>query len=92
MVRDGKIYSVHPFPHGNCKSTGFVYGGTWACNGCNSDGFQKPWWAVRIMKDGDAWMVMGEGFEDLQASSNYAYGNTREEALNAYAALMEPAK
>ena len=92
MIRDGKIYFVHPFRHGQCKYTGFVYGGTWACNGCNRDGFQKPWWSVRIMKDGDAWVVMGEGFEDLQISANYAYGNTREDALNAYAALMEQNK
>lgn len=88
MIRAGRIYFIHPFPHGRCEFTGFVYGGTWACNGCNSDGFQKPWWAVRVMKDGDAWCVFGEGFEDLQASSNYAFGDTREEALKAYAELM----
>lgn len=88
MVSDGKIYFIHPFPHGQCKFTGFVYGGTWACNGCNTDGFQKPWWAIRVMKDGNAWCVAGEGFQDLQSSDNYAYGDTREEALKAYAELM----
>ncbi|EJM92448.1 MULTISPECIES: hypothetical protein [unclassified Pseudomonas] len=88
MINTGKIYFVHPFPHGQCKFTGFVYGGTWACNGCNTDGFQKPWWAVRVMKDGAAWCVVGEGFQDLQTSDNYAYGDTREEALKAYAQLM----
>jgi len=88
MIKAGKIYFIHPFPHRNCDLSGFVYGGTWACNGCNTDGFQKPWWAVRVMQDGDAWCVVGEGFEDLQASDNYAYGDTREEALSAYAALM----
>jgi hypothetical protein len=88
MIRDGKIYFIYPFPHGQCKFTGFVYGGTWACNGCNTDGFQKPWWAVRVIKDGNAWCVVGEGFQDLQSSGNYAYGDTREEALKAYAELM----
>lgn len=89
MVRAGQIYFVHPFPHGKCKSTGFVYGGTWACNGCNTDGFQKDWWKVRVFKDGTAWCVVGEGFENLQASDNYAFGDTRDEALAEYAALME---
>lgn len=88
MVKEGKIYFIHPFPHGQCKFTGFVYGGTWACNGCNTDGFQKLWWAVRVIKDGNAWCVVGENFQDLQTSDNYAYGDTREEALKAYAELM----
>lgn len=88
MIDAGKIYFIHPFPHGKCQLAGFVYGGTWACNGCNTDGFQKPWWAIRVMKDGNAWCVVGEGFQDLQSSDNYAYGDTREEALKAYAELM----
>lgn len=88
MVRAGQIYFIHPFPHGRCDSTGFYYGGTWACNSCRTDGFQKPWWAVRVMKDGNAWCVVGQGFQDLQSSDNYAYGDTREEALSAYAELM----
>jgi len=88
MINAGDIYFIHPFPHDECKCTGFVYGGTWACNGCNSDGFQKPWWTVRVMKDGDAWCVVGEGFQDLQSSDNYAFGDSREEALKAYADLM----
>jgi hypothetical protein len=88
MISAGKIYFVHPFPHGKCKATGFIYGGTWACNACNSDGFQKPWWNVRVIKDGMAWCVVGEGFEDLQASSNYAFGDTKQQALDAYAELM----
>ncbi|MEB0133445.1 hypothetical protein [Pseudomonas sp. CCI2.4] len=88
MIQAGEIYFVHPFPHGNCKLSGFTYGGSWACNGCNTDGFQKPWWKVRTMKDGNAWVVMGEGFENLQSSSNYAYGDTRQGALDAYAELM----
>lgn len=88
MIRAGEIYFIHPFQHGQCKQTGFVYGGTWACNTCRTDGFQKPWWAIRVMKDGSAWCVVGEGFEDLQSSSNYAFGDTREEALSNYAELM----
>ncbi len=88
MIRAGQIYFIHPFPHGQCKQTGFAYGGTWACNACRTDGFQKPWWAVRVMQDGNAWCVVGEGFQDLQSSDNYAYGETREKALAAYAELM----
>lgn len=91
MIRTGNIYFIYPFPHGQCKQTGFVYGGTWACNTCRTDGFQKPWWAIRVMKDGSAWCVTGEGFEDLQSSANYAFGDTREEALSAYAELMNRA-
>ncbi|WP_448120516.1 hypothetical protein [Pseudomonas veronii] len=91
MIKSGQIYFIHPFPHGQCKQTGFVYGGTWACNTCRTDGFQKPWWAIRVMKDGSAWCVTGEGFEDLQSSANYAFGDTREEALSAYAELMNRA-
>ena len=90
-IAAGNVYFVHPFPHGKCKASGFVYGGTWACNECNRDGFQKPWWNVRVMKDGTAWCVVGEGFEDLQSSSNYAFGDTKQEALDAYAALMASA-
>ncbi|MDH0749492.1 hypothetical protein N5D61_24515 [Pseudomonas sp. GD03842] len=88
MIATGQIYFVHPFPHKNCRSSGFVYGGTWACNECRTDGFQKPWWNVRVMKDGSAWCVVGEGFEDLQISDNYAFGDTRESALEAYASIM----
>lgn len=88
MIGYGDIYFIHPFPHGSCKSTGFHYGGTWACNSCNTDGFQKSWWAIRVMKDGNAWCVVGEGFKDIQSSENYAYGDTREEALKNYADLM----
>jgi hypothetical protein len=88
MIKAGEIYFVHPFPHGSCNAAGFVYGGTWACNTCRTDGFQKPWWNVRVMKDGNAWCVVGEGFEDLQASENYAFGDTRELALEAYGSLM----
>lgn len=90
-IAAGKVYFVHPFPHGKCRTPGFIYGGTWACNECNSDGFQKPWWKVRVMKDGTVWCVVSEGFEDLQASSNYAFGDTKQEALDAYAALMASA-
>lgn len=89
MIQAGEIYSVHPFPHAACTGAAFAFGGTWACNSCNNDHLDKPWWRVRVMPDGDAWCVVGEGFQNLQESSNYAFGDTRQDALSAYAALME---
>lgn len=88
MARKGEIYTTEPFEHNGCKSLAFTYGGTWACNGCNCDHIEQEWWKVKIMKDGDQYCVVGEGFVDLQESDNYAFGFTREEALQNYANVM----
>ncbi|NDI85041.1 hypothetical protein [Undibacterium crateris] len=39
---------------------------------------------VTVEKDGNMWCAKGEGFIDLQTSENYAFGNTREEAIDNY--------
>lgn len=51
----------------------------------------EPTWQVAVCKpDGNMWFCHGEGFEDLQISGNYAFGETRELAMSAYADLMRP--
>jgi hypothetical protein len=90
MIQDGRIYFVHPFPH-NCRGDAFPYGGTWVCNACGQSRLEKPWWRIRVFKDGAAWCCVGEGFYDLQASDNYAFGDTRDEAITAYGQLMQKA-
>jgi len=37
-----------------------------------------------IQKDQDTWIVTGPSFTDLQSSDDYAYGDTKEEALDSY--------
>ena len=34
--------------------------------------------------DGNAWCCVGAGFKNLQESDNYAFGDTRDEAINAF--------
>ena len=86
MVRDGKIYSVHNFhnSHGECSGHAFIYGGEWVCNTCGHSNLRRPWWIIKVYRDGDLWCCVGEGFENLQESSNYAFGATREEAIKNY--------
>ena len=88
MIKDGKLYYQHTFEHLNgnkiCKGGSFEYGGFEVCNTCGRKGVNEPWWNVKVMKDGNAWFVGGEGFEDLQASDNYTFGGTKEEALQNY--------
>jgi len=90
MIRSGKVFYVHNFhrSHGGCPGGGaFLYGGKWVCNTCNNEGLDEPWWVIKVQKDGDAWCCIGSGFEDLQASDNYAFGDTREEAIKNYGDL-----
>lgn len=89
MIDEGKIYYRHIFPHGNCGATSFSYGGTQVCNKCNRSGIDEDWWNIKVMKDGSAYVVIGEGFENLQESSNYAFGDTKNGALKNYQQLME---
>jgi len=90
MINDGELYYVHNFhdAHSDCpKGSGSPYGGTWACNTCNNDHFEKPWWIIKLFMDGNAWCCIGEDFEDLQASDNYAFGDSKESAIDNYAKL-----
>lgn len=47
------------------------------------------WWVVKVYKDGDEWCCVGEGFESLQESDNFAFGDTRDQALENYKQLMD---
>lgn len=89
LIQVGRIYFVHPFPHSDSQRChAFPFGGTWVCNGCLNSRLDKPWWRIRVFKDGNAWCCVGEGFVDLQESDNYAYGDTRDAAIEAYGTLM----
>ena len=88
----GKLFYVQPFKHkwGDdiCKGHAFPYGGTWVCNTCNRSNLDAEWWKVKVYKDGNAWCCVNTDFEDLQASDDYAFGDTRNEALKNYETLM----
>lgn len=88
MIKEGKIFYIQPFPHKPCDKTGFPYGGSWVCNDCSHAGLERPWWCIKVYADGNSWCCVGEEFEDLQASENYAFGATREEAIKNYGELM----
>tara|TARA_R110000744_G_scaffold345967_4_gene451433 strand:+ start:523 stop:939 length:417 start_codon:yes stop_codon:yes gene_type:complete len=87
MIRNGEIYYTHTFPH-NCRELSFKYGGSDVCNACGRRGLSRSWWNIKVMKDGSAWFVVGEGFLNLQESDNYAFGDTKKEALDSYYQLM----
>lgn len=88
MINEGKIYYTHIFQHTSgssiCKDKSFEYGGSQVCNGCGRKRLAQPWWNIKITRDGSAWFVAGENFENLQESDNYAFGDTKEEALLNY--------
>ena len=42
----------------------------------------------KVFQDGNEWCCIGIDFEDLQASDNYAFGETREAAIENYGKLM----
>jgi hypothetical protein len=88
MIRDGKIFYTHRF---KCKCGGqpFIYGGFWVCNGCGGKGVDKKWWSIKVQKDGNTWCCTGLGFVNLQESENYAFGGTRQEAIDEYEKLMK---
>lgn len=92
LAEEGKIFFTQVFKHKRfdeiCKGHAFLYGGFFVCNDCGRKSVDEPWWVIKTMKDGSAWFVHGLGFEDLQASDNYAFGDTKEEALKNYEALM----
>ena len=90
MIREGKLYYVHNFHQSHeCKDGwAFQYGGSWVCNGCNHSHLDKPWWTIKVYKDGNAWCCVGLEFEDLQESDCYSFGDTREESIKNYGDLM----
>jgi len=91
MIKEGKIFYLHNFhkSHGDCPNGfAFPYGGTWVCNSCNNERLDRPWWIIKVQKDGNAWCCHGEDFENLQESDNYAFGDTREESIENYGDLM----
>ncbi len=84
-ISHGEIFSVHNFhslsyPEGHA----FKYGTTWACNYCGKAQLDKPWWEIKVYKDGNQWVCVGKDFTNIQDSDGYAFGSTREEALNNY--------
>lgn len=88
MILAGEIYFTVPFPHPPCHGHAFEYGATWVCNTCERNHLDKPWWNIRVQKDGNAWCCIGEDFQNLQESENYAFGDTRDAAIEAYGKLM----
>jgi hypothetical protein len=94
LVAEGKVFSLNlgfHHTHENCSRTwsgAFHYGGFVVCNGCGRKDIDKDWWWIKCFMDGNAWMCHGPGFEDLQASSNFAFGATREEAIKNYGDVM----
>lgn len=92
MINEGAIYYTHNFHKLECPravpSDAFIYGGHWVCNSCGKSRVDRPYWNIKIIKDGNEWCCRGEGFENLQISSNYAFGKTREEALTNYHNLI----
>jgi hypothetical protein len=40
--------------------------------------------AVKVIKDGNSFCCVGEGFVNLQESDNYAFGDTFDEAIENY--------
>lgn len=88
MISDGKIYYTHTFPHSNCDELSFKYGGSDVCNKCEKEGLSKSWWNIKVMRDGGAYFCVGEGFINLQESDNYAFGDTKKEAIDNYYTLM----
>lgn len=96
MIAAGKIYYVNNFhntliQYYKCSGNAFLYGGSWVCNSCGRNDLYRPWWVIKVKKDGDQWCCVGEGFENIQESSNYAFGATREEAIKNYGDVMAAA-
>lgn len=46
--------------------------------------FKRDGIAIKVMKDGDFFCCIGEGFVNLQESENYAFGCTFEDAISNY--------
>ena len=57
MIAAGKIFYQHRFKC-HCGSYPVTYGGGLCCNGCGQSYVQKPWWIIKVYKDGDAFVFM----------------------------------
>lgn len=89
LIEAGQIFYVHNFHDMECPSGhAFLYGGTYVCNTCQRAHLDKEWWKIKVQKDGSAWCCIGNGFVNLQESDNFAFGDTREQAIQAYGELM----
>jgi hypothetical protein len=88
MIKSGKIYYTHTFSH-NCRELSFKYGGSDVCNACGLQGLGKDWWNIRVFKESDNWFCIGEGFIDVDESTNFGKGVTKEEALSNYEKLYQ---
>lgn len=85
LIDRGEIYYVQNFHRYDCKNGyAFPYGGTWVCNVCGKRDLMSDKWKIRVFKDGNQWCCVGIGFVNLQESTNYAFGNTREESIDNY--------
>ena len=89
MAREGKVFFFRRFPHPPCTGGAFPYGGFWVCNTCGGKGIDKPWWWIRVERDGKSYCCYGLDFVDLQESDNVAFGDTFEEAISEYGKVME---
>lgn len=87
MAEKGAIAFTHKF---KCRCGGypFQYGGFWVCNSCGTKHAEEEWWKIKVEKDGNEFCCHGLDFEDLQSSSNYAFGKTFSEAIKNYEGIM----
>lgn len=46
--------------------------------------FKRDGLTIKVMKDGCSFCCIGEGFDNLQESNNYAFGDTFEDAISNY--------
>lgn len=46
--------------------------------------FKRCGLIIKVMKDGNSFCCVGEGFTNLQESNNYAFGDTFENAISNY--------
>ena len=89
MAKENGIAFVHIFKCGqssNCFP--FEYGGFFVCNACGNKGVDRDWWKIQVEKDSNSYCCHGLDFVDLQSSSNYAFGDTFEDAISNYGKLM----
>jgi hypothetical protein len=87
MAKEDGIAFTKIFSCGQKSCHPFKYGGFFVCNSCGKN-VEKDWWQIKVEKDGNAFCCHGLDFVNLQESNNYAFGNTFEEAIANYEALM----
>ncbi|ATN94986.1 hypothetical protein [Leptospira phage LE3] len=88
MAMNHGVAFTHVF---KCNQDGclpFLYGGFFVCNSCGKKSVDKDWWKIQVEKDGNAYCCHGLDFINLQESSNYAFGDTFEEAIENYGLVM----